>query len=103
MTFVQQSLSLFATHHTVCIAEDEADGSEEVTLPRTIATNNDIGSGGERLDFSLVLITTKSQNISKLINAHLPLEALDNNLLDVHLAFVAPEGCALLIDVVLGG
>jgi len=75
----------------VCIgiAEDKTDGREEITFAGTIATNDHIVFGREGLDDRLVLVA-KGRSISvkaqtKKDNAHSPLKALDNNLLNVHL------------------
>jgi len=56
LAYVKKSLSLFATHLRVCIAQDESDGGEEVALAGTIATDNDIMLGRERLNDGLVLV-----------------------------------------------
>jgi hypothetical protein len=55
---VKKRLSLFATHLSICIAEDESDGGKEVTLARTIATNDDICLRGEGFDNRLFLVAT---------------------------------------------
>lgn len=73
----------------VGIAEDETDGREEITFARTIATNDHIVLGRKRLDDRLVLVA-KRRSISAIAqirkdNAHSPLKALNNNLLNVHL------------------
>lgn len=39
---MKQGLALLAPHLSVCIAEDEADGGEEVGFAGTIATDDDI-------------------------------------------------------------
>lgn len=54
---MQESLPLLPTHMSVGIAEDKANGREEVTLPRPIAAHDDIVLGGERLDDRLVFVT----------------------------------------------
>ena len=41
-TYVEKSLSLFATHLSVGIAQNKPNGGEEVTLARAITTDNDI-------------------------------------------------------------
>jgi hypothetical protein len=56
---VEEALSLLATHLSVGIAEDEADGSEEVTLSRAIATDNDVCLGGEGLNDDLFLVAVR--------------------------------------------
>ena len=53
---MKKSLSLFATHVSVGIAEDESNGREEVAFARTIAADNDIVLGGERFDDRLILV-----------------------------------------------
>lgn len=53
---MKKSLSLFATHLCVCIAQDESDGGEEVALSGAIATDYDIVLGRERLNDGLVLV-----------------------------------------------
>lgn len=65
---MQQRLALLPTHILVLIAQHEAYGREEIGLARTIATDNDIGLGRERLGLDLVLVC---------------LEALDRDMLDV--------------------
>ena len=71
------------------IAEDETDGREEITFTGTIATNDHIVLGREGLDDRLVLVAERcSVSVITRIkkdNAHSPLKALDNNLLNVHL------------------
>ena len=54
---MEESLSLFATHLRVCIAEHESNRGEEVAFPGTIATNDHVGFGGEGLDDGLLLVT----------------------------------------------
>ena len=41
---------------SVGIAENEANGREEVTLPGTIAADNDVVFGGEWLDDRLIFV-----------------------------------------------
>jgi hypothetical protein len=41
---------------SVGIAQDEANGREEVTLPGTIAADNDVVFGGEWLDDRLIFV-----------------------------------------------
>lgn len=55
-TYVKQSLTLLASHLSVCIAEDETNCGEEVTLARAIATDDNIVFGREGLDDRLVLV-----------------------------------------------
>lgn len=56
MTYVKKGASLFPSHLCVGIAEDESNGSEEITLPRTIAPYDDIMPGREGFDDGLVLV-----------------------------------------------
>ena len=53
---MQKSLALLPTEMSVGIAEDEADGREEVTLPGTIAADNDVVFGGEWLNNRLIFV-----------------------------------------------
>jgi hypothetical protein len=61
---VQQSLSLLSAKVSVCIAKDESNGREEVTLPRTIATDDHIVFWGERLDNRLIFVAVKATSVS---------------------------------------
>ena len=53
---MQESLPLLAAHLRVCIAEHEADGRKEITLPRAITTDNYIVLRGEWLDYGLFFV-----------------------------------------------
>lgn len=53
---MEKSLAFLATHLGVGIAENEADGGEEVALARSISADDDIGTGGEGLNDGLVLV-----------------------------------------------
>ena len=59
---MKQSLSLFSTHVSVSITEDETNGSEEVAFPGSIATDNDIVLGREWLDYRLIFVTVIEHN-----------------------------------------
>jgi len=88
---VEESLALFATHLGIGIAEDEADGGEEVTLARAISADNNIGARRERLENGLVLIAAlvlacarPRRSKEKDGASCAPFKALDDNLLDIH-------------------
>lgn len=78
---------------SIGITEDEPNGREEVTLPRSIAADDDIVFGREGLNDRLVLVAGELKRLisSSLLTAiqcawdDSPLKALDNNLLDIHL------------------
>jgi len=53
---MNESLPLLAPHLRVSIAEDKPDGGEEITLPRAIATDNDIELWREWINNGLVLV-----------------------------------------------
>lgn len=53
---MEQGLSLFPPHMRVGIAKNEANSREKVTLTRTVAADNDIMFGGERLNHGLILV-----------------------------------------------
>lgn len=53
---MQKSLALLSAHMSVGIAEDEANGREEVTFPGAIAADDYIVLWGEWLDNGLVLV-----------------------------------------------
>jgi hypothetical protein len=88
---VEKGLPLLAAHVCVGIAEDESNGGEEVTLARTIAPDDDIGPGREGLDDGLILVAARGRlSVQGYLRARscvsgAPFEALDDNLLDVHL------------------
>lgn len=56
---MKQSLTLLTSHLSICIAQDEADGGEEVGLSGSIATDDDIALWRERLDDCLLLVTMR--------------------------------------------
>lgn len=56
MTYVKKGASLFPAHLRIGIAEDKPDGREEITLPRTIASYDDVVFWGEGFDDSLILV-----------------------------------------------
>lgn len=53
---MQQSLTLLSAEVSVRIAQDEPNRSKEITLPRTIATNDNIVLGRKGLNDRLVLV-----------------------------------------------
>lgn len=61
---MKKSLSLFTTKVRVCIAQDETNGGEEVTLARSIAADDDIVFRGERLDDGLILVAIIKNQLS---------------------------------------
>ena len=74
------------------IAEDKTDGREEITFAGTIATHDHIVLGRKRLNNRLILVTidilaisNRTQKRSELATCDSPFEALDDNLLNVHL------------------
>lgn len=85
---MQESLPLFACHLGVCIAEDEADCGEEVTLAGAIASNNDIRAGGEGLYDGLILVAARvlarKHREAPLPRSGLPFEALNDDLFNKH-------------------
>lgn len=56
---MKKGLALFATHVSVCIAENESNGCEKVAFARTVTADDDIVLGGERLDDRLILVAVK--------------------------------------------
>lgn len=52
-------MTLFASHLSIRIAKDEADGGEEVGLSGSIATDDDVTFRRERLDDCLLLVTVR--------------------------------------------
>ena len=53
---MKKCLSLFSSHLSIGIAEDELYGLEEITLSRAIAPNNDVVLWRERFGNGLILI-----------------------------------------------
>lgn len=53
---MKKRLPLFATHLCVRIAEHKTDSCEEITLPRSIASDNNIVFWRERLDDCLIFV-----------------------------------------------
>ena len=53
---MQQSLTLLSAEVSVRIAQDEPNRSKEVTLARTIATDDNIVLGRKGLDDGLILV-----------------------------------------------
>ena len=58
---MKKCLSLFSSHLSVCIAEDELYGFEEIALSRAVAPNNDIMLWRERFGNCLVLVAAWTQ------------------------------------------
>lgn len=79
------------------ITENEPNGREEVALPGTIATNDDIVLGREGFNDGLILVAKQCPTARQLLQFslfatrgcdiwdHSPFEALDDDLLDIHL------------------
>lgn len=53
---MKKSLSLLPAEMGIGIAEDEANGSKEITFAGTVAANDDIMFGRKRLNDSLILV-----------------------------------------------
>ena len=53
---MQESLTFLSAEMSVGIAEDEANSREEVTLPGTIAADNDVVFGREWLNDRLIFV-----------------------------------------------
>lgn len=83
---MKQSLSFLLAHLSVGIAKHEPNCRKKVTLARAIAPNDDIMLGRERLDDSLFTIAIElSVKIHREGGHAQPFEALNNDLLDMHL------------------
>lgn len=90
---MKKSLTLLSAQVCVRIAENEANCGEEVTFAGTIAADNDIVLGRKGLDDGLILVAAinsilvlgSNASLSESLVGNIPLEALDDNLLDVHL------------------
>jgi hypothetical protein len=54
---MKKSLPLLATHLRVCIAQNETNGGEKVTLARTVTADDDIVFGRKGFNDGLVLVT----------------------------------------------
>ena len=74
---MKKCLTLFRPQMRVLITENELNGVEEVGLARPVPTNDDVVPWVEGLDDRLLPVG---------------LEALDDHLLDVHLALAGPRG-----------
>lgn len=89
---MKKCLALLSAEMSVGIAEDETNGREEVTLARPIAADDDIVFGRKGLNDRLVLVAIVENVLGKMhprypvlaVPVHVPLEALDDDLLDVH-------------------
>ena len=57
---MKQGRPLLTSKLCVGVAEDESNRSEEVTLARSIAADNDVMFGREGLDYGLVLVTVRN-------------------------------------------
>lgn len=91
---MKQSLSLLPAKMGIGIAQDEANGCKEVTLAGTIATDDHIVFRGEGLDDRLVLVAEDMKDLvatfqvspkARSEKSDIPFEALNDNLLDIHL------------------
>lgn len=80
-------MALFSTEMGVGIAQDETNGGKEITLAGPIATDDDIVLGRKRLNDRLVLVASQKSGDASLVSSgdNLPFEALDDDLLDVHI------------------
>lgn len=56
MAYMKQRLSIFPTHLGIGVAQDEAHGGEEVTLARSISSDDDIMFWRERVHDGLILV-----------------------------------------------
>ena len=117
---MEKSLPLLAAHVGVGIAEYESDGGKKITFPGAVAPDDNIGSRGERFYDCLVFVTMSWEVLLAnprhttwtlwkyamcevlLVGLGVPFEALDDDLLDMHLCDNAvnstaesksPEGC----------
>ena len=61
---MKKRLPLFSSHLSVGIAEDKLYSLEEVTLPRPIASDNDIVLGRKRFGDSLILVTVGTKRLN---------------------------------------
>ena len=84
---MKKRIALFAAHLRVCIAKHKTNRGEEVAFARSIAPNNHVMLWRKGLNDSLLLvaITPLSKVASALSVPYSPLEALNDNLLDIHL------------------
>ena len=80
-------MALFTTELGVVIAQDETDGCEEVGFARAVATDDYVVLGRERLNDCLVLVTVQTSAFTTDVpkRKDIRLEALDDDLFDVHL------------------
>lgn len=84
-------MSLFPPHLSVGITEYESNSGEEITLARSIATDDHIVFWRERFNNRLFTITidvslARDHGLSL---RRIPLESLDNDLLDMHTGQIA--------------
>lgn len=93
---VEEGLALLASELGVGIAEDEADRGEEVTLPRPVATDDNVRPGREGLDDGLILVAGRWVSLRSAARGDasliVPFEALDDDLLDIHGELSWPPG-----------
>ena len=84
----------------VCITEHEPDGGEEIALAGSIAADDNIELRREGIDNCLVLVAGDiiSIKLMTVMEGHIPFEALDGNLLDIHLAHTKRLRAATQID-----
>lgn len=91
---MQESLTLLSPKVSVGIAKDKANGSEEVTLARTIAADDNIMLGGEWLDQRLVLVAKLYSRLVRELRLkvielglgdNIPFKALNDDLFHIHL------------------
>lgn len=111
---MEKTLPLLTAHLGIGIAENEADGCEEVTFTGTIAADDDVGLWRKGLDDGLFLVATmkelatwglteerreridgggvrvrvrvrmRMRNQNGGWHGHSPFEALDNDLFNIH-------------------
>ena len=106
---MKKRLSLLATHLRIGIAKNKPNRSKEITLAGPIATDDDVQFRREWFDDRLVLIAKKGfhHTISASLKFQFlpgerskcePLEALDDYLLDVHLAETSRSVFAVILN-----
>ena len=83
---MQQSLSFLPSHLSVGVTEYESNSGEEITLARSIATDDHIVFWREWFNDRLFTIAmdVSLARILFLPLRRIPLESLDNDLLDMH-------------------
>ena len=85
---MEEGLAVLATELGVGIAENEADCGEEVGLAGSIAAYDDVVFGRKGFDYCLVFVAVRlfSRGVIAVGLVHLRLEALDDDLFDIHRA-----------------